>query len=135
MLTTELINPQIMAALAKCGHGDKILISDANYPIFSKSGNAEKVCLALSKDCPTATKVLEVLKSVINFEKMELMVPDDETVPEIFSEYKNLLPDCDIQEHSRFDFYDVCCKENVKLAILSGESRVFANILLTIGVA
>lgn len=135
MLTTELINPQIISALAKCGHGDKILILDANYPIVSKSGNAEKIYLALSRDCPTATKVLEVLKTVINFEKMELMVPDDGPEPAIFAEYKEILPECDIEEHSRYEFYDACCEDNVKVAILSGESRVYANILLTIGVA
>ena len=135
MLTTKLINPEIMAVLAKCGHGDKILISDANYPLDSKSGNAEKVYLALEKDCPTATQVVEVLKSVVNFEKAELMMPEDGQEPEIFAEFRKKLPEAEFATLGRYDYYDACCENQVKLAILSGESRIYANILLTIGVA
>ena len=32
MLKGKLIHPDIMAALALCGHGDKVLIADGNYP-------------------------------------------------------------------------------------------------------
>jgi len=135
MLTTKLINPEIMAVLAKCGHGDKILISDGNYPLDSKSGDAKKVYLALEKDCPTATQVLEVLKSVVNFEKAELMMPDSDTEPEIFGEFRKLLPEAEFETLGRYEYYDACCESQVKLAILSGESRIFANILLTVGVA
>lgn len=135
MLTTKLINPEIMTILAKCGHGDKILISDGNYPLDSKSGNAKKVYLALEKDCLTATKVLEVLKSVVNFEKAELMMPDSDTEPEIFEEFRKLLPKTEFATLGRYEYYDACCESQVKLAILSGESRTYANILLTIGVA
>lgn len=135
MLTTKLINPEIMAVLAKCGHGDKILISDANYPLDSKSGNAKKIYLALEKDCPTATQVVEVLKSAVNFEKAELMTPGTEAEPEIFEEFRKVLPEAEFETLGRYEYYDACCKEQVKLAILSGESRTFANILLTVGVA
>jgi len=135
MLTTKLINPEIMAVLAKCGHGDKILISDGNYPLDSKSGDAKKVYLALEKDCPTATQVLEVLKSVVNFEKAELMMPNSDTEPEIFGEFRKLLPEAEFATLCRYEYYDACCEEQVKLAILSDESRTYANILLTVGVA
>lgn len=33
MLKGKLIHPDIMAALALCGHGDKVLIADGNYPL------------------------------------------------------------------------------------------------------
>ena len=135
MLTTKLIHPEIMAVLSKCGHGDKILISDGNYPLDSKSGTAEKVYLAFAKDCPTVTKVLEVLNSTVNFEKAELMTPGMGNEPEIFAEFKNLLPNTEFAMLGRYEYYDVCCEPQVKLAIQTGESRVFANILLTVGVA
>ena len=48
MLTGKLIHPDIMAALALCGHGDKVLIADGNYPLDSKSGEAETVYLGLT---------------------------------------------------------------------------------------
>mgnify|MGYP004546625617 CR=1 FL=1 len=52
MLTTKLINPEIMAVLAKCGHGDKIFISDANYPLDSKSGNSKRFIWHLKGTVP-----------------------------------------------------------------------------------
>lgn len=135
MLTTRLINPQIISVLSKCGHGDKILISDGNYPIDLRSGDAEKIYIALEKDCPTVTKVVEVLKNVVNFEKAELMTNGTNTETEIYREFCKLLPDIEFIKYDRFDYYDICCKPEVKLAIMTGESRKFANILLTVGVA
>lgn len=134
MLTTKLTNPEIMAVISKCGHGDKILITDGNYPLDSKTGNAKKVYLSLTKDCPTATQVLDALLSVEKFEKAEVMAPDDGTEPSIFKEFREMLPGCEFENHSRYEFYDACARDDVKLAILSGESRIYANILLTVGV-
>ena len=46
MLKGKMIHPQIMAALAMCGHGDKVLIADGNYPLDSKTSEAELLALA-----------------------------------------------------------------------------------------
>lgn len=135
VLTIGLIHPQLLEAIAKCGHGDKILISDGNYPLDSKSGNAEKIYLGLSKDCPTVTDILRTLKSVVSFEKAELMSPAENNLPEIFKEFHSLLDGVEFECYSRQEFYDICQRENVKVAIMSGESRTYANILLTIGVS
>ena len=51
MLKGKLIHPDIMAALALCGHGDKVLIADGNYPLDSKTGQAETVYLGLTPAC------------------------------------------------------------------------------------
>ncbi len=32
MLTTPITHPELLAALARCGHGTKILLADGNYP-------------------------------------------------------------------------------------------------------
>ena len=43
MLKSGCTHPGIMSALSLCGHGDKILIADGNYPLNAKSGDAAKV--------------------------------------------------------------------------------------------
>ena len=135
MLTTKLIHPQIMAALAKCGHGSKILIADGNYPLAEKTGNAEKIFLGLTRGNPTVTDVLDALMSVITVEKAEVMVPEDGSTPAIFAEFQNML-DLPLEGMGRYAFYDACMKENgIVLAISTGEQRVFANLLITVGVA
>lgn len=134
MLKTACIHPAIMRVLSLCGHGDKILIADGNYPLDSKTGNAEKVYLGLTSGTPEVTQVLEVLGRVINIEKAEVMVPDDGEPP-IFDEFKKILGGMELTGIGRYEFYDACCEPGVKLAISTGEKRTFANILITVNVA
>lgn len=135
MLTTACINPDIMKALSLCGHGDKVLIADGNYPLAAKSGTADKVFLGLTAGVPEVTQVLEVLGKVVNIEKAEVMTPGDGTVPAIFGDFSEILGGMELSELGRYEFYNACCLPEVKLAIATGEKRVFANILITIGVA
>ena len=136
MLTTKLIHPQIMAAVAKCGHGSKILIADGNYPLAEKSGNSEKVFLGLVRGTPTVTEVLDALLSVINVEKAEVMVPDDGSEPPIFAEFRQQLGGMELSGLDRYAFYDACMAEDaIVLAISTGEQRVYANLLVTVGCA
>ena len=134
MLKTNLIHPEIMAALSQCGHGSKVLIAEGNYPLLEKTGSARKVWLGLSAGIPTVTQVLEAVHSVCEIEKAEVMVPEDGSKPKIFEEFQKELNGLPLSELGRFDFYDACMVPGaVTLAISTGETRTFANILLTIG--
>lgn len=135
MLKGQLIHPELMAALALCGHGDKVLIADGNYPLAAKSGAAQKVYLGLKPGLPTVTDVLSALQSVINIEKAEVMDPADGSEPEIFGEFRTMLGGMKLDKLGRYEFYDAACEAPVRLAISTGEGRVFANLLITVGVA
>lgn len=135
MLKGKLIHPEIMAALALCGHGDKVLIADGNYPLDSKTGDAELVYLGLEPGLPAVTDVLDAVLSAVNVEKAEVMDPADGTTPAIFGEFESLLGGMELKKLGRYEFYDACCVPSVRLAISTGEQRTFANILLTVGVA
>jgi L-fucose mutarotase len=124
-----------MEILCKSGHGDKVLIADGNYPLVSKSGTATKVFLGLTAGIPSVTDVLRVLQGVINIEKAEVMMPDDNITPEIFTEFKTLLNQMELTTLDRYAFYDACCVPSVILAISSGDQRIYSNILITIGIA
>ena len=136
MLTTTLLHPAILRAIANCGHGDKILITDGNYPLDSDVNDAtEKIYLALKPDLPKVTDVLETLNTQINFEKAEVMTPGEGEQPEIYGEFKQILGINELSKLGRQEFYDACKNStNLKLGINTGETRVFANILLTVGV-
>jgi L-fucose mutarotase len=45
-----------------------------------------------------------------------------------------LLPDVPLEPLKRFAFYDTACGPDLALAISTGEQRIYANLLLTIGV-
>lgn len=135
MLKSSCINPEIMKALSLCGHGDKILISDGNYPLDSKSGEAKKVYLGVTAGVPQVTQVLAALLGVIEVEKAEVMLPGDGSEPEIFAEFRNLLGGMELSGLGRQEFYSASCEPAVRLAISTGEQRIFANVLITVGVA
>lgn len=136
MLTTKLIHPEIMRVLSLAGHGSKVLIADGNYPLEEKAGTAQRVYLGVMPGLPTVTDVLEAIRSVCAVEKAEVMVPEDGSEPPIFDEFRKQLNNMELSPLGRYEFYDACMAENaVILAISTGEKRVFANILLTVGCA
>jgi L-fucose mutarotase len=141
MLKTKLLHPQITAALARGGHTSKVLISDGNFPHWSRRGpNTEVVYLNLTSGFPTVTQVLEVLLGAIPVEAAEVMNylrtgPYALTAdPEIWSEFRLLLQPLELKKVEQFAFYDSAQSPDTILTIATGEQRIYANILLTIGV-
>jgi L-fucose mutarotase len=136
MLTAKLIHPQILSALGSAGHGSTILIPDGNYPCATHAHPlAARVYLNLSPGMVTVTDVLEAVLSVTPVEAANVMRRDDGAEPSIYSDFRRMLPDgIELTPMERFDFYDEAKKDNCCLVIATGEQRIYANILLTVGV-
>ncbi|HTI15999.1 MAG TPA: RbsD/FucU family protein [Dictyobacter sp.] len=135
MLYSKLTHPMILQALAAAGHGSKVLIADGNYPLSTKTfSGAELVYLNLRPGQVTVTDVLETLLTAIPVEAAHVMQPHDGSTPAIYTEFGRLLPAMTLERVERFSFYDLACEPDVALAIETGEQRLYANILLTIGV-
>jgi len=136
MLKGKLTHPEILSILGAAGHGSKVLIADGNYPFSTGSlSTSPIVFLNLTPGLCTVTQVLEALLDAIEIEAAEVMVPDDGSRPPIFSEFENLLPDTiKLTNRERFEFYDLVKSSDTALVIATGEQRIYANLLLTIGV-
>ena len=135
MLRYKLLHPEILAALGGAGHGSQILIADGNYPFETRSNpSARRAFLNLAPGVLTVTDVLSVLVDAISIEVAHVMVPDAGEEPPIFSEFRALLGGMELYILRRFDFYDAARGPDVALVIATGERRIYANILLTIGV-
>lgn len=135
MLQYELLHPEILQALGEAGHGALVLIADGNYPLRTRSHlNAHHVYLNLAPDMLRVTDVLGVLRGAIPIEAAHVMVPDEGPEPSIFAEFRALLPGLALQTLDRWAFYAQARTPDLTLAIATGERRVYANILLTIGV-
>ena len=135
MLRTRLIHPQILAALAAAGHGSQVLISDGNFPHATASPpGATRVYLNLSPGRVTVTEVLEALAATVPLEAAAVMRPDDAAAPAVLEEYAALLPaGTPVEVVERFAFYDLGRRPDVTLVIATGDQRLYANLLLTIG--
>ncbi len=136
MLKSNLIHPEILRALGGAGHGSKVLVADGNYP-FGTGGPAEatRVYLNLAPGLVDVVQVLRALAGAIPIEAAEVMVPEKGPEPAIFAEFRSVLgKGVPLQTLGRFQFYDAARDRNTTLVIATGEQRIYANILLTIGV-
>ncbi len=145
MLKTQLIQPDILAALGRAGHGSKILIADGNYPFSTKlGGKATLVNLNLSPGLVKVTDVLHALLTAIPVENAAVMQyattgPNSlKADPPVWASFKQLLVGAgfeqDFERIERFKFYDVAGADDVALTIATGDQAIYANLLLTIGV-
>jgi L-fucose mutarotase len=136
MLKYTLLHPEILAALGSAGHGAKILIADGNYPFSTRAySGARRVYLNLAPGLVSAVDVLRVLVNAIPIESADIMLTAEGEEAPIIAEFRALLPlNVPVRGHERFAFYDLCRDPDTALVIATGEQRVYANILLTIGV-
>ena len=120
-----------------------MLIADGNYPFSTGSApHARRVYLNLSPGMVKVTDVLAVLVDAIPIEGAQVMVPRSgppevppDEPPPIFEEFHEMLPTGVVLEPlERFAFYAAAKEDSVALVIATGEERIYANILLTIGV-
>ena len=146
MLLGAILHPEILQGLGTAGHGAKILIADGNYPLATRSSQtATRVYLNLAPGKVSVPDVLEAIVACTPIEAAEVMTPDDGSEPGIFADFRRLLAQSTtampmqdgpmpLTIRNRWDFYDAARAHDVALAIATGEQRVYANILLTIGV-
>jgi L-fucose mutarotase len=137
MITGQLTHPRIISALAAAGHGATVLITDGHYSAATAVGpNAETVHLNLQADFPTVPQVLAVVLGTVPVEKLTRITPSADATPcPVHSEIDELMPEGTATEFvDRFGFYALARSENLALCIVTGDSRRFANALLTVGV-
>ncbi|MEW6577818.1 MAG: RbsD/FucU family protein [Chloroflexota bacterium] len=135
MLKSRLLHPEILEVLGGSGHGGKILIADGNYPFNTRANPAaRRVYLNLAPGLLTVTDVLETLLTAIPVEAADVMITDSGAEPDIYADFRRLLPGLALTATERYQFYDKCLDGDVCLVIATGEQRLYANILLTIGV-
>ncbi|MGC3964685.1 MAG: RbsD/FucU family protein [Rhodocyclaceae bacterium] len=136
MLKSKLLHPEMLRCLASSGHFSRILIADGNYPFVSRSGpNAAIVYLNLTPGIPKATDVLAAILDTVPVQGATVMETPNGERPAIHDEYASMLAGAvTIDRLERYAFYDAVCSPLTSLVVATGETRRFANLLLSIGV-
>ena len=145
MLKSRLLHPEILEALGRAGHSSKILIADGNYPFATQLGpNARLVLLNLSPGLVNATQALEAIASAVPIEDATVMEPVSsgpyalKSEPSIWSDFQRILDangsGVALKKLERFAFFNAGKDHNVALTIATGEQRLYANLLIQIGV-
>lgn len=135
MLRYPLTHPGLLAALAGAGHGAKVLLADGNYPVTTEASlRAAIVHLNLRPGLIGMEPVLEALLSAVVVEQAEVMHPGTAPEPHVFAMFRRLLPGVSLHALSRHDFYAAARAPDTCLVVATGEQRLYANVLLTLGV-
>jgi L-fucose mutarotase len=135
VLRSPLIHPPLLAALGAAGHGARVLIADANY---SHSTNvypgAALIHLNVRPGLVTVDQVLEPVIDMVPVESVSVMQPDDGSTPEAFGRYRELLGDrLPLHPLGRLEFYATCREPDLAVCVATGDDRLYANVLLTVG--
>lgn len=130
------ISPDLLKIICEMGHGDEIVLADANFPSASI---AQRLVRADGIEIPELLSgILELFPldqyDNTNFILMEKCEEDTADVS-VWSEYENILkksnPDAKMSFIERFDYYERAKKAYAVVA--TGERRQYANIILKKG--
>ncbi len=132
------ISPELLEVLARMGHGDHIVIADGNFP--GENQGADYVVRVDGMGVPDLLRDLLKLMPVDTADESAFVmaVPEGDPEPPIWSKYRTELEESEgrpveLVEVERFAFYDFT-KENAFAVVMTGETAIYANLILVKGV-
>ncbi len=132
----KIISPELLKVLCEMGHGDEIVIADANYPAET---NGKRVVRADGLKGPDLLEaILELIPLDTYAEKNMLLMAttNGDPTPEIWATYEKVAKSKDKNLRLGFlernEFYNR--SKNAYAIVASGEEAVYANIILKKGV-
>ncbi len=135
---SPLLSPDLLATLARMGHGDEIVLADAHFPAESTHtrvlrADGLKVDALLAAILP----LFELDAYVEAPLAMMAAVPGDALDPQVEADYRAAIePEAGagarIERIDRFAFYDRAAAAYA--VVLTGELRKYGNIILKKGV-
>lgn len=131
------LSPELVSALMRMGHGDEIVLGDANFPGESL---CENVVRADGLGIPELLDSICTLMPVDHYNEWQVAlmatVPGDDEPP-VWKVYQDILAkhDKEAKTHffERFEFYDHV-RDTAKAVVITGETALYGNIILKKGV-
>ena len=135
-----ILSPELLKVLCEMGHSDELTIADGNFPghtlgkkVIRLDGHGvPEVLDAILQVFPLDTYVEKpvTLMSVVKGDNVKTPIWD--TYKEIVSRHDSRGSDC-FEEIDRFEFYEKT-KNRSTVVIMTGETAIYANIILKKGV-
>ena len=133
---SPLISPALLKILAEMGHGDEIVIADANFPSETCGQRVVRADGIGGRELLDAILDLIPLDTYADENFLLMQTTNGDPTPEIWADYFAIAGAKDDNLRtgmiSRFDFYDRAKKAYAVIA--TGETAIYANIILKKGV-
>lgn len=130
-----LLTGDLLAILADMGHGDELVIVDANFPASALAQRLVRLPASSATDALDAILGLLPLDDFVERPTAAMDAPDGR--PALYGEFDSLLRDAEgreiaIEPIDRFDFYERT--RHAYAVVATGERRLYGNIILKKGV-
>jgi L-fucose mutarotase len=135
---SPLLSPELLATLARMGHGDEIILADAHFPAESFNENVLRADGLRIPDLLNAILPLFELDSYVASPLSMMSAVEDDTLdPAVETAYRTAIekhvPGAPATERiDRFAFYDRA--REAFAVVMTGETAKYGNILLKKGV-
>lgn len=133
----KLLSPELVRILMEMGHGDELVLADANYPGHSLN---PRVLRYDGIGIPELLDAILELLPLDHYAEQQVafmaVVAGDPTVLIIWSTYETIIAKHDaeatIKQEERFDFYNR--SKQSYAVIVTGEEALYGNVILKKGV-
>jgi L-fucose mutarotase len=134
---SNVISPDLLAVLARMGHGDEIILADAHFPGHSIGPQV------LRADGLTVAQLIDGILPLFELDSyatplaMMAVVEGDTLDPEVEADYravirKHVAGEPKLERIDRFAFYDRA--KNAFAIVITSELRKYGNLILKKGV-
>lgn len=133
-----ILSPDLLHALRAMGHGDEIVIADANFPAESSA------CRVIRLDGVSATETLGAVLQLMPLDEYDprpaltmQVVDDPDAVPDIVSSFQEIIDrtadhPAQLAGLERFAFYERA--RSAYAIVQTGEQRLYGNIIVKKGI-
>ena len=132
----KLISPELLKVLCEMGHGDEIVIGDANFPSVTCAKRLVRADGIGGEALLEAILEMLPLDTYAEYNLLLMNTTNGDPTPEIWARYKKIAQEKDDNLKmgflERYDFYERA--KNAFAVIASGEEAVYANIIIKKGV-
>ncbi|WP_150274348.1 L-fucose mutarotase [Paenibacillus tepidiphilus] len=133
----KLLSPELVKLMMEMGHGDELVLADANFPAHSLHS---RVIHYDGIGIPQLLSAILELLPLDHYAQQQAalmgVVPGDTVVPVIWDTYKEIIAAHDaeavIGEEERFAFYERARKAYA--VVITGEEALYGNLILKKGV-
>ena len=132
------LTPDLLRHLRAMGHGDELVIADANFPAEANTARCERLAGV------SATEALRAILSVMPLDsyvaapaRSMQVVGDAGAVPAIVGEFQRIIDEvadqpAQIEGVERFEFYEQA--RRAYCIVQTAETRFYGNLILSKGV-
>jgi L-fucose mutarotase len=132
------LTPDLLRHLRAMGHGDEIVIADANFPAEACAQRIERLAGVTATEALAAILSLMPLDSYVAAPARTMqVVGDPDAVPEIVAEFQRIIDTtasdpAKVQGVERHAFYEEA--KRAYCIVQTAETRFYGNIILSKGV-